>query len=273
MTTPELTDRLSLEHMDWLRRQHDRAPNTIASRLRVLRSLGNAGTATREEIAQWWESRTGLAAGTRIVDLSHLREFYKWCELFEFRMDDPSIRLRPPPLENVEYGEGKVSNEQIVDLAERLPPDLRRAVYLGAGAGLRVSESAALDWAEVNSSTDMIRVVRSKGNKTRMVPVSPDLIRLVGEGVDAHVGNVVSGGGEVYSAPQLQRRLNRAMRANGVEFTTHDLRHRFGITAYRSCQDLLAVGEMMGHSSVNTTKLYASADSEVKRKIAVAVMW
>lgn len=266
-------DELSERHIAWLRAQKDRAPNTIAGRLRVLRSVGNAGTATRDDLGLWWESRADLAPGTRIVDLSHLREFYGWCELFEYRMDDPSIRLRAPRQGNVEYGEGKVSNEQIAELASKLPADLRRAVYLGAGAGLRVSESATLDWADVNSSTDMIRVVRSKGNKTRMVPVSPDLIRLIGDGVEERVGNVVSGGGAVYSAAQLQRRLNRAMRARGVTFTTHDLRHRFGITAYRSCQDLLAVGEMMGHSNVNTTKLYASADSEVKRKIAVAVMW
>ena len=56
-------------------------------------------------------------------------------------------------------------------------------------------------------------------------------------------------------------------------FTSHDLRHRFGITAYRSLPDLLAVGEMMGHASTNTTKRYASASSEAKRRIAAAVMW
>ncbi len=266
-------DDLSEKHMAWLEAQHDRAPNTIASRRRVLSSVGNAGTATRDDLDLWWQARAGLSIGTRIVDLSHLREFYKWCGMYDERADNPSLRLRAPRMENVDYGEGKVSNEQIADLAKTLPPDLQRAVFLGAGAGLRVSESAQLDWADVNSSEDMIRVVRSKGGKTRHIPVSPDLIRLLGEGIEERQGNVVTAGGTPYSAPQLQRRLNRAMRAAGAEFTSHDLRHRFGITAYRSSQDLLAVGEMMGHSSVNTTKLYASADSEVKRKIATAVMW
>ena len=265
-------DTLSEQHIEWLEAQRDRSPNTIASRRRVLRSVGNAGTATREDIEAWWGGRTDLAPGTRVVDLSHLREFYKWCMIYEHRDTDPSIRIRAPRLENVVYDE-KITADQIEALARQLEPDLRRAVYLGAGAGLRVSESAALDWADISDADDMLTVRRSKGNKTRRVPVSPDLIRRLAEGAPAREGNVITAGGTPHSAAALQRRLNRAMRAAGADFTTHDLRHRFGIAAYRASQDLLAVGEMMGHSNVNTTKLYASADSEVKRKIAAAVMW
>lgn len=265
-------DDLSEQHLAWMESLNDRAPNTIASRRRVLRSVGNAGTATRDELEEWWHSRAGLADGTRVVDLSHLKEFYRWCQAYDKRVDDPSVRLRAPRPEIDEYGESKVSDEQINDLAGQLPPDLARAVFLGAGAGLRVAESAVLDWADVNTSTDMIRVVRSKGKRTRYVPVSPELIRLIGAG-QGRVGNVLTAGGTPYTPAQLQRRLNRAMRAAGAEFTSHDLRHRFGITAYRSLPDLLAVGEMMGHASTNTTKKYASASSEAKRRIAAAVMW
>lgn len=265
-------DELSEEHIAWLESLNDRAPNTIASRRRVLRSVGNAGTATREQLEEWWRSRAELADGTRIVDLSHLKDFYRWCQAYDKRVDDPSVRIRAPRLEVEEYGDSKVTDEEIDDLAAQLPPDLARAVFLGAGAGLRVAESAVLDWADVNTSTDTIRVVRSKGKRTRYIPVSPELIRLIGAG-QGRVGNVLTGGGTPYTAAQLQRRLNRAMRAAGAEFTSHDLRHRFGITAYRSLPDLLAVGEMMGHANTNTTKRYASASSEAKRRIAAAVMW
>lgn len=265
-------DELSERHLSWLEAQNDRAQNTLASRRRVLKSVGNAGTATREDLEEWWATRTHLADGTRVVDLSHLREFYRWCLIFEHLEKDPSIRIRAPRLENVIYDE-KVSNDQISDLVKRLPNDLARAVMLGVGAGLRVAESATLDWSNVNSSDDTIKVVRSKGKKTRVTEVSPELIRLLGHNLPLREGNVITAGGTPYTPAQLQRKLNRAMSAAGAEFTSHDLRHRFGITAYRANPDLLAVGEMMGHSNVNTTKLYASAGSESKRKIASAVMW
>ena len=261
-------DTLSTKHVEWLERQNDRAPNTIASRRRVLRSIGNAGTATRDELQEWWESRAHLAPGTRAVDLSHLRDFYRWCQMYDHRADDPSVRLRAPRVGNAVHH--KISNEEIARLLDALPDDLQRAVRLGAFAGLRVSESARLDWSDIDTGDDLLTIRGSKGGKSRQVPVSPELIQSLGP---RRSGNVITAGGDPFTAPQLQRRLNRAMRAADCEYTSHDLRHRWGITAYRATNDLLAVGEMMGHSSVNTTKIYASADSETKRRIAAAVMF
>lgn len=265
-------DDLTAAHLVWLEAQHDRAPSTIASRRRVLRSIPNAGTADRADVDHWWTDRAHLADGTRVVDLSHLREFYNWCQIYQHRADDPSVHLRSPKLGNVMHDDNLVSNADLDRLVLVLPPPLARAVRLGAGAGLRVSESAALEWSDINTADDTIRVTRSKRKKTRVVPVSPELIHHLARGTD-QTGSVVTGGGPCPDPALFQKRLNRAMRAAGAEFTSHDLRHRYGIKAYRKSQDLLAVGEMMGHSNINTTKIYASADSEVKRKIAAAVMW
>ena len=261
-------DELSEQHVDWLKRQHDRSPKTIESRIRVLRSLPNAGTATREEVEQWWEDRAHLASGTRAVDLSHLRGFYEWCQIFDHRADDPSVRIRPPRVRNRIPKKASASDVQKL-LSSDLAPDLRRAFLLGCYAGLRVAEAAALDWADVDSDACTVTVREGKGGKSRVVDVSPLLIDWLG---DRCAGNVVSGSLYPNSPARLQRRLNRAIKAAGVDVTTHSLRHRWGMVAYQSSGDLLAVAEMMGHSSINTTKIYAQASSDVKKKIASAVM-
>ena len=261
-------DTLSHEHVDWLRRQHDRSPKTISSRIRVLHSVGNAGTATREQIEVWWESRADLATGTRAVDLSHLRGFYDWCQIFERRDDNPSIRIRAPKVKN-RIPKKATSHDVAALLDSDLPLDLRRGFLLGCYAGLRVAEAAALDWSDLDGDDNTLTVREGKGGKSRVVDVSPMLIDwLGGEGK----GNVVTGGESAYTAAQLQRRLNRAIKALGLNITTHALRHRWGRAAYQSSGDLLAVAEMMGHASINTTKIYAEASSDVKRKIASAVM-
>ena len=268
---PNAMDDLSRAHIEWLERQKVKSPNTIASRARVLRSVGNAATATRDDLRAWWEERAArdLTPGTRAVDLAHLRAFYKWATIHLHRADDPSVILEAPRPDNALHR--KVPTEDLVRLVNALPADLTRAVMLGACAGLRVSESAALDWADVDTADDVLLIRRSKGGKSRAVEVSPELIaQLAGDGTR---GNVVTAGGQQFTASQLQRRLNRAMKAAGCDFTSHDLRHRWGITAYRVNSDLLAVAEMMGHSSVNTTKIYAQAASESKRRIASAVMF
>lgn len=261
-------DELSHEHVAWLKRQHDRSPRTIESRIRVLRSLPNAGTATREEVEAWWESRAHLSTGTRAVDLSHLRGFYEWARIFDHRPDDPSVRIRAPRVNNRIARKATKADIDTL-LASDMAPDLRRAFLLGCYAGLRVAEAAALDWEDIDADACTLTVREGKGGKSRVVDISPLLVDWLGE---RHRGNVVTAGNEPYTAAQLQRKLNRAIKAAGLTITTHALRHRWGMVAYQTSGDLLAVGEMMGHASVNTTKIYAQASSDVKKKIASAVM-
>jgi integrase len=266
--TDGLMDNLSVQHLAWLDRQGTKARNTALGRARVLRTVDNAGTITREQLETWWESRAHLAPATRASDLAHLRAFFRWAAVYEHRLDDPTVRIEAPRVSNRIPKRARASDMKTL-LDGDLPSDLKRAFMLGGYAGLRVSEAAALDWADVDDDDSTITIRESKGGKSRVIPVSPMLIDWLGERT---TGNVVTGGGTPYTASALQQRLNRAIKRAGLDITTHSLRHRWGMTAYQSSGDLLAVAEMMGHSSINTTKVYAEASSDVKRKIASAVM-
>ena len=260
-----MTDPLSAAWLAHL--ASERCPaNTIASRARVLRSVGNAGTATREEVEAWWATRRGLTASTRSNDLASLRSFYRWARRWEHRADDPTLRLDPP---RVDKGLPRpVSRHDLRTLLDKLPDDLRRAVALGAYAGLRVSEVAALDWADVDTEARRARIWHSKGGKSRMVTIG---VVLVDQLVPDVGGNVVCAGGKPYSANSLQRRINRAMHDLGVSDTFHGLRHRYGTLAYQATRDLVAVGRQMGHSSPVTTAIYAAASDDAAEVIAEAV--
>lgn len=240
--------------------------NTIARRASVLRSVGNAGAATREDVEAWWASRRHLAQSTRSNDLACLRSFYRWCARWEHRADDPTIRLDAP---RVDKGLPRpLGRAELQVLLDGLPADLRRAVVLGAYGGLRVAEVAALDWADIDVEARRARIWHSKGGKSRLVAVG---VVLLDELLPEVKGNVVTAGGRVYSGQQLQRRVNRAIHALGVEATFHSLRHRYGTLAYQETRDLLAVGRQMGHSSPVTTAIYAAASDDVADQIAAAV--
>jgi len=241
------------------------AANTLKRRAAVLRSVGNAGTAARDDLEAWWATRRGLSPATRSNDLACLRAFYRWCQRWEHRTDDPTTRLDAPTVpNNLPHPAARADLEKL----RTLPDDLRRAVYLGAYAGLRVSEAAALTWADVNDETRRI-YVRGKGAKERAVGLNPILL---GELLPRVEGNVVTAGGAPYSADALQRRVNRAIRRVGVDGTFHALRHRFGTMAYAATGDLLAVGRAMGHSSPVTTAIYAETSDEMLDRIAAAVV-
>ena len=46
----------------------------------------------------------------------------------------------------------------------------------------------------------------------------------------------------------------------GIAHTLHCLRHRFATVVYRRSRDIVLTAELLGHSSMNTTRGYAAFD-------------
>ena len=58
---------------------------------------------------------------------------------------------------------------------------------------------------------------------------------------------------------QVWYELKRLCAAAGVESTKvfpHNLRHLFATTFYRACRDIVRLADMLGHSSIDTTRIY-----------------
>lgn len=263
-----MTDPVADAYLTWCQGE-SQPPNTVRARRKVLRAIGNPSTATREEVEAWWASRSHLAPSTRMADLAILREFYKWSDTWEHRDPDkvwPTNRLRAP---KIHQGLPRpVHSVDMQTLLATLPADLKRAVLLGAWAGFRVSEAAKLTWADVDLEERQLRVTESKGGYSRLVAVDWALLDAL---LPDTGGNVVTGTADGYATGTLNRKVNRAIRAAGVDATFHQLRHRYGTLAYRESRDLLAVGRAMGHRSPSSTAIYAEPSDDVARQIAVAV--
>lgn len=253
--------------------ERDQKPtNTIKARMRTLRAVGNPGTITREEVEDWWFARADqVKPATRANDLANLRSFYKWCQIWGHRDDDPTVRLEQPKVAN---GTARpIARDDFTRVLDHLTdhdlPDLRRAVLLGAWGGLRVSEAAGLGWFDIDVEARVIRVIESKGAKSRAIKVS---MILVDQLLPNTGRNVVTGTDEVYTPDRLQRRVNRAIKAAGADATFHQLRHRYGTVGYAATGDLLALKKQMGHASIVTTAGYAEANDAAADKIAAAVV-
>lgn len=276
-STP-LADPIAAAYIAWCEQERV-AANTIRRRRSVLRAVGNAGTATREEIEAWWAARVTLPNGeprkdtTRANELACLRAFYHWAAVWEHRVDaDPTVRLTPP-----KAGSGAprpFTRRELDRILEHVTtigkeaPALRRAVLLGAWAGLRVSEAARLEWPDIDPDTRRARVT-GKGKKTRLVKLSTKLLDELLPDTD---GNVVTGRARGWSPDTLGRKINTAIAAAGVDGTFHKLRHRYGSVAYQRTKDPKALADQMGHASVATTmSFYAAAADEAADAIADAV--
>lgn len=253
----------------WAQADRGRSANTIARYRATLAQVDNPAEATLDQIEAWWNGRLELSPATRSNELACLRTFYKWCMKFDIRDNDPTRRLDFPKVPNkIPRPIAKSDLEALLGPLTKDDLEIRRAIALGAYGGLRISEVAALDWANVDLELKRI-YIRGKGSKERVNGLSMTLQDLI---LPNRGGNVVTGGGKVYTSAVLQRRINRFLERNGIDNTFHDLRKRGATMAMAKTRNPQAVAQVFGWSSLQTVTNYAIVGDEVLDEIAESMV-
>jgi integrase/recombinase XerC len=140
------------------------------------------------------------------------------------------------------------------------------------GSGLRISEALGLKRADVPEpgKGDTI-VVTGKGNKTRMVPVLPQVLDLIAAYTAIYPAALPANGplfrgarGGPLSPRIVQLAMERLRGALGLpdSATPHALRHSFATHLLAGGGDLRAIQELLGHASLSTTQIYTAVDAE-----------
>ncbi len=150
----------------------------------------------------------------------------------------------------------------------------RDAAVLGLlyGSGLRIAEALSLkrEQAPRPNTGDAITVT-GKGNKARMVPVLPQVAKLIADYIALCPLDLPPDGPLFVGArggPLLPRIVQLAMvRLRGAlglpdTATPHALRHSFATHLLARGGDLRSIQELLGHASLSTTQIYTAVDSE-----------
>jgi integrase/recombinase XerC len=136
------------------------------------------------------------------------------------------------------------------------------------GSGLRISEALGLQRAEV--AADVITVM-GKGRKQRMVPLLPQVQKLIAEYVALCPYDLPEDGplfvgakGGPLSPRIIQFAMARLRGALGLPDTAtpHALRHSFATHLLARGGDLRSIQELLGHASLSTTQIYTQIDTE-----------
>ncbi len=247
--------------------QRGRAATTLRTYRSIMGSfVADPAAATLDDVEVWWATQDGQAATTRNRTLSCVRSFYLWAVRFDVVEKDPSRRLDPP--HKGSRLPRPIGRSDLLKILAASDEEMRRAVCLGAYAGLRVSEAAALRWPDIDLEARRIMVRGGKGDKDRAVGLSA---LLLDELLPNAGGNVVTGRPRGYSTEVLTRKVNRLIDRAGVDATFHKLRARFATKALAGTGNLLAVSRSMGHANVATTAIYAATSDSDLDLIADAV--
>ncbi|HXD13230.1 MAG TPA: tyrosine recombinase XerC [Xanthobacteraceae bacterium] len=137
------------------------------------------------------------------------------------------------------------------------------------GGGLRISEALGLKRGDFGGRDTV--TVTGKGNKQRMVPVLPQVAKLVADylalcpydlGADGPL--FVGAKGGPLPARVVQLAMARLRGALGLPETAtpHALRHSFATHLLARGGDLRSIQELLGHASLATTQIYTEVDAE-----------
>jgi integrase/recombinase XerC len=147
----------------------------------------------------------------------------------------------------------------------------RDAAVLGLlyGSGLRLSEALGLKRGAAGRG-DVITVT-GKGSKQRMVPVLPQVQKLVADYLALCPYDLPDDGplfvgakGGALSPRLVQLAMARLRGALGLPDTAtpHALRHSFATHLLARGGDLRSIQELLGHASLSTTQIYTAVDAE-----------
>ena len=141
-------------------------------------------------------------------------------------------------------------------------PRDRLLLQIAYSCGLRISELVALQVGDVDSQRMVVHVRHAKGQKERLVPLSPLLLEALraywrdfqprlwlfpGQDPRTHM-----------STGQVQRLCRSAMRGCGItkKASMHTLRHSFATHLLENGAKLLTVQKLLGHNQLSTTARY-----------------
>lgn len=136
---------------------------------------------------------------------------------------------------------------------------LARAIETIAATGIRVSE---LRYFTVEALREREVVITNKG-KTRTVMLTKDLaVKLTKYAKENGIrrGEIfVTRSGRSLARTQLWAEMKALCKRAGVEETKvfpHNLRHLFAVVYYRLHKDIAKLADLLGHSNINTTRIY-----------------
>jgi integrase/recombinase XerC len=138
------------------------------------------------------------------------------------------------------------------------------------GCGLRISEALGLKPKDVAGGRDAL-IVTGKGNKTRMVPLLPQVAKLVTDYMalcpydlppDGALFLGEKGGPLSPRIIQLVMERLRGVLGLAETATPHALRHSFATHLLARGGDLRSIQELLGHASLATTQIYTAVDTE-----------
>jgi integrase/recombinase XerC len=286
---PKKKDPLTDEFLRYLANERNASPRT-------LKAYRQALTAFRAENQTPWKkckgddfrnylfgiSKRRQARSYVRLQFSALRTFYQFLAARKGLRGNPVREVQLPKLEKklplvltrqqVEELLAAPTRESKSKAAPKWMPLRDVAIMeLFYSSGLRLSELAALNVADVDLYTESVRVF-GKGRKERVCPVGLPALEAISRyraAANVHSGPLfINKARNRISARSIWLVLKRYVRHTSIpiSISPHKLRHSFATHMLDRGADLRSVQALLGHASLSTTQIYTHVTTERLKK-------
>lgn len=226
----------------------------------------------------------GLKRSTVARKLSAVRAFYRFLHRTGVVSRNPARVVRIPRKRKTLPGyltRGQsdalfISLEAYAATGRPLALRDRAIIEVIYSCGLRLAEAQGLNDGDVDLERGLVKIT-GKGNRERIVPIGSRAREALASYLErrddvasrkerAGEGRAlfISRRGTRISRRQIQRSAGAwlAWAAEGERLSVHALRHSFATHMLDAGADLMAVKELLGHSSLSTTRIYTHTSRE-----------
>lgn len=215
--------------------------------------------------------KKGRATSTISRNLASIRSFYQFLYKNQIIDNDPTSDLESPKVEkklpqilSTEEVELLLEQPKCVDLKGYRDKAMLELLY---ATGIRVSELISLDIDDINLDVGYIRC--SKGARERVIPIGSIAIAALKEYLSKARHLLIQkqdekalfvningkrltrqGFWKIIKQYKNQAKINK-------DITPHTLRHSFAAHLLENGADLRSIQEMLGHSDISSTQIYA----------------
>jgi len=254
-------------------------------------SFSNINVKTIEAFLGWLDTSRGCGNSTQNHHLSVVRAFLKYAGAKDPVFNDYYLSSRQLPQRKVakqltvKHFSEEVLNAMLSQPNPRIQGQHRNLFFmiLLYDTGMRDSEILKLRPRDViTDSSSPYVIVCGKGKKVRMVPIMKETVKHYksyinrfhkeyGDNIPLFY-TVIHGIKQQMSDDNVARFINKyAEMSRNIcpavpkKVTPHMFRHSRALHLYRKGVPLPLIGEWLGHSNLETTLIYAYADTEMKR--------
>lgn len=241
-------------------------------------------TADADLVRGWMEGMVdkGNRATSVKRRLSALRTFYRFAMRRGLVASDPARMVRGPKCERpLPQFLREREMDDLIALWEGDGDSYKQAcvhamIMVFYETGIRVSELAGLDDADVDTEARQLRVT-GKGDKQRVVPFGDELAGVLrryreARGLSAPATDgamFVTEQGRRVTAAQVRYEVKKEISRVSTlrKRTPHVLRHTFATAMLNHGASIESIKKLLGHASVGTTEIYAHTTFEQLKRV------